>query len=246
MFNIIERLIKKNNILIVIILLPISVFAQQGTYVEVRDLETWNSIGVRLNIEDNWEFGLNEELRLKANSSSVSNYLTDLDINYIGWKNFELGAGFRFLRNNDTEGNIQGYENHSRYHLELTYKHKITRFKFDYRLRFQRKNELGVSEEEGDFPNRYLRLKLGIEYNIKNWKLDPKFSAEIFRHYEEGEQNGFNKIRWTIGTDYKLKKIGAFKLFYRMERELNVSYPKTTNIIGFSYVYTFKIKKDEK
>lgn len=234
------------NAIVVLILLSTTVFAQQGTYVEVRDLETWSSLGVKLKLDKRWEFGLTEQLRLKSNSSIVSTYFTELEANYIGWKNFELGGGFRFLRDNDTKGNIQGFENHSRYHLELTYKHKVQRFKLSYRLRFQRKNELGVSEVEGDYPNRYLRLKFGVGYNIKKWKFDPKFSTEIFRHYEKGEQNGFNKIRLTIGTDYKMKKIGTFKLFYRMERELNVFYPKTTNILGLSYVYTFKIKTDEK
>jgi hypothetical protein len=240
-----NKLLSIATIFIVSILLCSKVSAQDGTYVEVRDLETWSSAGVKLNLDKRWEFGLSEQLRLKTNSSVVSSYFTAFKINYIGWKRWELGGGFRFLRDNDTKGGIQGFENHSRYHIELAYKHKINRFKLAYRLRFQRKNELGVSEDEGDYPNRYLRLKLGLGYNLKNWKLDPKFSTEIFRHYEQGEENGFDKIRWTIGTEYKMKKLGALKLFYRMERELNITYPKTTNIFGLSYVYTFKIKTDE-
>ena len=59
---------------------------------------------------------------------------------------------------------------------------------------------------------------------------------------------GFDKLRLTVGTSYGLKKYGDISLFYRMERELMptyVDYPKTTNIIGLNYTYTFKIKTND-
>ena len=90
--------------------------------------------------------------------------------------------------------------------------------------------------------NQNIRFKTGLEYNIKKWKLDPKFSAEIFNHFEEGDENGFSKYRLTLGTDYKFKNFGKIALFYRIEKELNETIPKTTNIIGLKYTYTIKNK----
>ncbi|MDY0103390.1 MAG: DUF2490 domain-containing protein [Lentimicrobium sp.] len=221
------------------------VSAQEGTYVEVRDIETWSSVGLQLKLNKKWEFGLREQMQLKSNSTMIDSYFTNIDVKYVGLKRWELGGGFRFLRENDTKGTIQGFENHTRYHLDLSYKHTLNRMDFVYRLRYQNKNELGVGEEEGDFANRHLRLKAGVGYNFKDWKLDPKFSTEIYRHYEHGEENGFDKIRFTIGTDYKIKKAGEIELFYRIEKDLGISYPKTTHIFGLSYRYTFKITTNE-
>ena len=191
---------------------------------------------------------MEQQLRLDSNSTEVDAYFTELNAKYKTESGFVLGGGFRFIRQNDNEGKIQGYENHIRYNFDLGYKHTISRLKLGYRVRFQSKNELGVSKAEGDYANNHLRLKVGGEYNIKKWKFDPKLSIELFHHMEEGKENGLDKFRATIGTSYDLKKQGDLGVFYRIERELNpiyVDYPKTTYIVGLSYIYTIKLKNNE-
>ncbi|WP_226789131.1 DUF2490 domain-containing protein [Polaribacter porphyrae] len=144
------------------------------------------------------------------------------------------------MRENDNKGNVQGYENYFRFQVDVKYKHKIKDLKIGYRLRYQNKNELGISYEEGDFINQNIRFKISLEYNLKNWRLDPKFSAEIFNRFKESKTNGFNKYRFTLGTDYKFKNFGKLGIFYRFEKELNVDFPDITNILGLKYIYTFK------
>ena len=99
-----------------------------------------------------------------------------------------------------------------------------------------------MSTTDGDYFKNYLRLKAGVKYNIKDWKFDPKFSTEIFRDMTK-VTGGFDKLRFTLGTSYDLKKFGEFGAYYRLERELGFSYPKTTSIVGLNYVYTFKKRK---
>lgn len=127
-----------------------------------------------------------------------------------------------------------------RFHLDVSYRLKIGALLFRYRVRYQNRNEIGVSPSEGDYANQHIRFKTALTYKIKNWKLDPVFSAEIFHHFEEGEKNGFDKYRLTIGTAYKIKKLGKIGLFFRMERTLNTVLPKTTNIIMVKYTYTLR------
>lgn len=205
---------------------------------DTKDLEGWSSIGIEYKLNKKWSFELEEQLRLDENISEIGEYFTQLSAEYTLMKNFKIGGGLRFIRENDNEGNIQGYENHLRYNLDATYKHKINDFSIKYRLRYQNKNELSVD----DNANQNIRFKTGLEYNIKKWKLDPKFSAEIFNHFEKGDENGFSKYRLTLGTDYKFKNFGKIALFYRIEKELNETIPKTTNIIGLKYTYTIKNK----
>ena len=212
--------------------------AQEGTLVEVRDLETWNTLGFRYKTASDWDLNVNQSLRLKSNSSLVSNVFTEFEAAYKGWKRWEIASGFRVIRDNDTQGDVQGWETHLRYHYDLTYGHKVDRFKLSYRLRYQSKNELGVGQEDGDYPSRYVRLKVSGRYNIRNWKLDPRVSAELFRHYEQGEINRLETFRWTVGTSYDITDWGTLRCFYRMERELYGSFPKTTNIIGASFRIT--------
>ena len=232
---------KKCKQSIVKLLLIITVLFTSKNYAQTdSDWASWNTIGVEYKLNKKWSFALEEQVRLKENISVVDNYFTQLSADYKLFKGFKLGAGVRYIRDNDNQGNIQGYENHFRFQIDAMYKHEINDFKIGYRLRYQNKNELGVSYDEGDYANQNIRFKTSLEYNIKNWKLDPKFSAEIFNRFQEGKENGFNKYRLTLGTDYKMKNFGKLGVFYRFEKELNVDFPETKNIIGLNYTYTFK------
>ncbi len=243
-----KHLMKKAKYIIFLlsILLPMlftqSAFSQDGEFKTIRDLESWGSFNLKYKINKDWKIGLEEQVRFSNNSSEVDAFFTELNTDYDFSKNVYCGIGLRYIRQNDNVGDIQGFESHMRLHFDLGYKYKAQRFNIDTRIRFQTKNELGISKEQGDYANNNLRLKTGLEYNFKNWKLDPEFSAEIFRQYENGE-NEFNKLRFTIGTKYNLKAFGKIRLFYRMEKELNTSYPKTTNILGIKYTYSLKSKK---
>lgn len=207
---------------------------------DTEDLENWSSIRLKYKLNKKWSFELEEQLRLDEDISEIQGYFTQLSAEYSLIKNLKIGGALRFVRINDNDGKVQGYENYLRFHLDASYKHKINYWSLKYRFRYQNRNELSVD----DYANQKLRLKAGIEYNIKNWKLDPEFSAEIFNRIgQEKEDNGFKKYRLTLGTDYKIKNIGTIGLFYRIEKELNETIPKTTNIIGLKYTYTIKNKK---
>jgi len=210
---------------------------------DANDLESWTAVKLKYKLNKKWTFDFEEQLRLDENISEVAEYFTEVGAKYSFSKRFDIGGGLRFVKENDNEGAIQGYENHFRFHVEASYKHKIDAFTFKYRLRYQNKNELGVSSSEGDYANQNLRFKTVLGYNIKKWKLDPKISWEIFNHMEKGDENGFNKYRLTIGTEYKFKGMGTLGMFYGIEKELNETIPETTKIIGLKYTYTIKNNK---
>ena len=109
---------------------------------DTDDLESWTSIGLKYKLNKKWSFGLEEQLRLDENISEVSKYFTELDAEYSISKSFDIGGGLRYIRNNDNKGNIQGYENHFRFHVDATYKHKINALSLKYRLRYQNKKLL--------------------------------------------------------------------------------------------------------
>jgi len=190
-----------------------------------------------------WNLGLEQQLRLENNSSEVDEYFTQLEASYKVSKKIKLGGGLRFIRFNDNQGDIQGYENHFRFNLDATYKHKVKDLDLSYRLRYQNKNNLGLSTSQGDYANQNIRLKVGAEYNIKKWPLDPKFSAEIFNHFEkEDDDIGFTKYRLTFGTDYKIKKVGTLGIFYRYQKDIGNN-AGLLNILGLKFIYNIKNKK---
>jgi hypothetical protein len=208
--------------------------AQRGTFVTVQDLETWSSVSLSYKPVKAFSVGLRQELRLKDNSTTMDVYFTELEMKYRFKSGFSLAAAGRFLRENDDAGKVRGIENHFRWNADAMYKHSLGRFKLKYRLRYQTRNELQVV---GAMPTNKLRLQAGGTYNIKNWKLDPQLSVEIFR---ETSDPLWEKIRVTLGTSYEFKSFGDLGVFYRLENELVGAYPKRTYILGLQYMYTLK------
>ena len=216
-----------------------SAWSQTDYTIITQDLEAWSSVGLKYKTNNNFTFSFFQGLRLNTNASITDQILSEVGIKYAVNKFLYFGTDFRYIA--DKNGS-EGYDNDFRFNIDGGFKHQYNRFDFKYRLRYQNKNEIGFSKGEGDEIDHVLRFKFSSEYNIKNWKLDPQFSTEIFRTLG-GLDAGFDKLRVSFKTDYSLKKIGELSPFYSIEWELNKTYPKTTYIIGLNYTYTLKYKQ---
>lgn len=216
-------------------------FSQNGTYYTVRDFETWNSIALNYKLSKKLKLGLEQQLRLNDNSSNWNQNFTELSGRVKLNKNFNVRLEYRYLRRNDNEGNIQGTRKYHRIAINTGYSKKINRITLGTRLQYQTRSQFGDLAPLNSDPIQKFRWKISGEYNIKKWKLDPVFSAEIFQPLFT--ESDLEKYRLTIGTKYDLKKWGSLKAFYRFEKELNVTYPLASHILGVNYTYTLKRKK---
>jgi len=214
-------------------------YSQEGTTIVTQDLETWSKLGLKIKPVDWLGIRVNQGFRFNRNSTQLDQMFTELNFKFKASKHLKFGTGFRYI--SDRGGNGL-FDNDFRFNVDALFNHDINKFSFQYRLRYQNRNEIGLTTAEGDYYKNYLRLKMGLTYNIKGWKFDPVFSTEIFRNMTK-VTGGFDKLRLTLGTNYKFKNYGKMGVYGRLERELGVSYPKTTTIIGVNYVYTFKKKK---
>ena len=227
---------KKNRIIIAIIILTsgfLSVNAQES--IVSSDLEQWTSLGVSKKLNDKWEISLDQEFRFKNDMSQFDIYLADLGIDYKINKHFSVGANYRFYQNKDSENN---FATQHRLSGDLKYKQKINRFKLTYRIRIQNKDEeFFLNESDQNIYN--LRNKFSVDYNIRNFKLDPFFDIELYRQIEDVNTTELSKLRSTLGFEYSLKKFGDLQLFYRIDNELNQTYNKDTYIVGVGYKFSF-------
>jgi len=213
------------------------IIAQQNS----NDFHSWSALELKYEKNKKVTFSLEGQLRMKDDISTVDQYFGELGVQYKLPKNFRIGVGIRYIRNNDTNGRIQGFENLFRYHADLSYRHKIDRFALKYRIRYQNRNELGLSVSEGDIARQRVRFKTTLGYNIRSWKLDPELSGELFNGFRKnGTANGFDKYRISLGTSYNVKNVGRFSLFYRLEKEINTPNPAAENILSVKYSYTIK------
>lgn len=203
-----------------------------------KDFALWSSVGVDYTDKDKFKFILEQHLRLKENAGTTDEYFTELTIEYELFKNFELGFGARHITENDNQGGKQGFENHFRYNIDASFKYKIERFTFSHRFRYQNKNQLGISPENGDIHRENLRFKTGVNYNIRKLPLKPSVAIELFNRFNTNEDINYNKYRLTFGLEYNLKRFGKFKAQYRLENSVQPNPEEKLEILGLSYRYS--------
>ena len=213
---------------------------------ESNDLEGWSALQIDIKVTKKLSFLVAEHLRYKKDISTLSNYFTQLETSYEIFKGFQLGAGVRFIKKNDDIGNKQGIESHFRFQLDARYQHKVKQLNLSYRLRYQNKNELGFSEEEGDVTKEYLRFMMGVGYKLKSIGIVFKLKGELFDNISKGSGSKvINRNRFTLMASKRFNKIGKFSIFYRIQETIkpqeNLFLPDFTTvskqIIGLRYSY---------
>ena len=149
-----------------------------------RDLEMWNNFAISKKIRRSVEslFGGRTAV-YRRNISRFDIFFTDLGMDFKINKHFSAGLNYRFYQNKNNDGDFMTQH---RFSARYKFKQTFDRFTFVYRLQFQNKDEdfLSVSSEN-NVSN--LRNKISVDYDIKNFKLEPYFQAELFRKYETGE-----------------------------------------------------------
>lgn len=197
------------------------------------DLEQWTSVGLSKKINKHWKISLDQEIRFTNDMAQFDIYFADLGLEYKINKHFSVGANYRFYQNKTSE---DIFKTQHRLSADAKYRHKINRFTLNYRLRFQNKDEDFFTSSESLYN---LRNKFSVDYNIKNFKIDPYVDVELFRQIDDFNTNELSKIRWTLGLEYSLKDFGNVQVFYRMDSELNQTYNEDTYILGVGYNFSF-------
>ena len=226
-------------------LIVFSILSVQMTIAQNNsDLEGWSSVGLNLKATKKLSFSVSEHLRSRNDISTVKNYFTQIKANYEVLKNFELGGGIRYITRNDDVGNKQGLESFFRYQFDASYTQKINKIGVLLRLRYQNKNQLGMSEEEGDIAQEFIRTRIGLGYKIKAVKLVVRLFAEHFNQPNNSKlEHTETRTRYTLKLSRKFKKIGAFTVFYGIQ-ENNLNQEKTNkSFLGLKYAYTIDFTK---
>jgi opacity protein-like surface antigen len=226
--------IMKSKILFIALLFM--AFMSKTNAQSVRDFETWNAASIKYDLNKKIDLSFETQWRLKENSSVTDAYFFELGGQYSLIKKLRLGANIRYIRKNDNKGAVQGYDNFLRFNIDLKYGIDISRFDLGFRLRYQNKDEMGITEADGNFSKHYYRFKTSLSYNIRKVDFTPYMGLEHF-YKNNSTESEFYKYRLTLGVDYKLTKKHRLSLSYRFEKELNQIDPNKADIINLSYRY---------
>lgn len=221
---------------LIICSLTLSAFGQSGG--RVSDIEVWLKAGAKVDLFERWELAVEEQIRFDEDVNALKNFHTEIELTFKLTDNLSLHAMSRYITRNDNRGSVQGFEDLFRYQLGASYKHYLGQLRMKYRALYQHRNEIGISEAQGDIPEKFLRLRTSVEYKIKDWKYDPEFRVEYFNALND-EVGTNNQIRFGFGTEREYKKFGELGFFYLFESSLGLNIKQLTHILSFKYSYSF-------
>ena len=210
---------KIQNSILLLLFFTFSSIAQEN------DFQIWTSLSVNDKVTYKTDINVKHGLRFRENSSLLSKSYSDIRLKYKYNKRVSLGLGYRDIN----EWNKQlGREQERRYYSDLYLRHKLDRFVFSVRNRYQKQGSTSLY-------NYFFRQKLSITYNIRKNKLAPLLAGEYFY----SEQKQINKLRYTLGFSYPIFKDLDFDIAYRIQQQLNIENPETLFILSVKLSYDF-------
>lgn len=201
------------------------------------DLGLWIGANVEKKLSDKWEVGFGAEYRLHEELSAPDRISVGVDAKYkvTGW--LKAAAGYDYLHGRESKEMSDGgkymynsywYPRH-RFHADLTASKKFGRIKvalrerwmYTYRPSFERDRmnivegdpnygQITQNDKSGKGEN-VLRSRLNVQYDIKKSKFTPYAYVESFNLW------AVDKVRYAVGTEFKLNKKNAVKLYYVFE-----------------------------
>jgi Protein of unknown function (DUF2490) len=149
-------------------------------------------------INKKWKVGFDYRYALEKDASTFQASVFQLSGEYKINKKMSLEAGYRFSTS---------YENdNQRLFASFIFDYKIKKFTLSSRTRYQFSTPYFNSTYWSEFkePNQYIRQKFTVDYNIPKSKASVYFSPEFFVKIKDGELK-YNRTRYQLGSDYKLK-----------------------------------------
>jgi len=178
-----------------------------------------------------------------------------LDCKVLPW--LKLSAGYTYIyqyteSRTTKKGNvISGYwQPRHRASFAIVGSYNWNRFTFSLRERYQytHRSDKNVAKYDGDDGSQkedeyieaknkqVLRSRLEVDYSIRKSGFTPFVSAELYNDIDNSMAK--DKLRWTVGTEYKINKQHSVNLFYRYIDKVDDD-DSNNHVIGVGYQLRF-------
>ena len=234
------------------------------------DFGMWYELGAEKKLSQKWSLGLEGEFRTRNNTKTADRWSAGINAEYKILKGLKASAGYMFLYDNNAEEltwknslpnkwTPSYWGSRHRLYLQLSGSLKAGNFNFSLRERWQYTYRPEVQDKKYNFKwdedandNAYisgytmepvkgkgknaLRSRLQINYDIPRCKFEPFANVEMFN-----DDGGIAKMRYQLGTDYKVKKRHVFSLTYRYQTVNSNDDDNEVNchMIGLGYKFKF-------
>lgn len=241
-------------------LLPNSVLSSEVSEVSEDDFGIWYSVGAEKKLSKKWTVAAEGEFRTRNNARTADRWDLGLQAERKLTRRLKLSAGYNLIWQNTPEkitvhSSDGSYNNwrpsfwsvRHRLHADLTGSLDWGRVRLSLRERWQYTFRPKATTTRYDFDNatwedtevqskakNVLRSRIGASWNTPHCPIDPYANVELFNAWS------LQKVRYTLGADYKLTRQHVLSLFYRYQQVHHSDEGQTSeHIAGLSYTFKF-------
>lgn len=237
-------------------LLLLCVLCGQRLSAQENEFGVWTSAELQKKLFSGFDVSLEGEFRTRDVVKTVDRWSLAVQASYKIARWLKASAGYTFLdyyqpMEVTNKGNIipEYWQVRHRFQLSLTGKADWNRFTFSLRERWQYtyRPDQYVTKLDGDDGSQkddeyikgkgknVLRSRLQVEYDIRKCKFNPFASWELYHSLHDGS---CEKMRWTVGGEWKLSKKHALDLYYLYQNKADDDESDGSAIcIGYSYKF---------
>ena len=191
---------------------------------QTENFNTWIELEFAKEFKDKLELSITPEIRVE-DQFKVDEYMVQGKITYEAFPFLDLAAAYRI--NNEVKN--KGDEIYHRWAFDAQLKRDIGRFEGSVRGRLT--NYTDSSEED---PGTTIRPRAKLEYDIRDNKIQPFISYELFRNLTEAE---WNKSRFDAGFTRDIGDLHRIGVYYRLHNYFRDK--ASVHILGLEYRLRF-------
>lgn len=209
------------NIIKIYVLVLCLLFIGTQVYTQDIDNDFEYRTSFKLSFKPLKQLKLNFVPEIRFNDDfSVDQYQFEVGLVYKPAKILYLSGGYRFVVNSRDEKSTEYLH---RYEIGASLKKDFDRFEPELRFQF-------TNYADDDIKNKYLRYKAALGYNIKDCRLTPTLSAELFQQLSE---KILYKVRYKLMLEYKVLKNNYIRASYRLDYYIHEN--KNKHIFSLGY-----------
>jgi len=221
--------IKRLLTITLLVMFPSLVYSQK------KDFGIWYCLDAEIGLNKKLDLDLSGNIRTFKKASEIEEGFGQVGLTYSISKKISLAGSYRLT---------DKLEDDSSYHLvhkwfaDIKGNKELGKFSFSGRFRFQKQKKTYIKKANDLKPDYHGRIKFSTKYKTPSFPINPYISFETFFRLFEATEKRFDKNRFTIGMEYKMKKKHSFELEYIFQRDY---LPHLSDISIVSLVYNFKI-----
>lgn len=205
--------------------LLVLIFLVPQVFAKTEKFGTWIELSASKKFLKKFEISFVPEFRLQ-DDFTLDEYILEGKLGYKPFNFLSVAGSYRYGIN------IKNSGNEKMQHVVFDVTGKTSYNRFDASLRARLTND--DDSEEMQWEVFFLRPRIKIDYNIKNWKTDPYISYEF---YYDLKNSSVLKGRYDIGVNRKVGKNHEIGIYYRFQ---DFYYDRQSiQILGLNYAFSW-------